>query len=59
MPEKVNIIEWNQLEKRKYYLFLNVYTLGTNAVTLIRAVTSLLQPFFFWPISDRVNRVPL
>lgn len=33
MPEKVNIIEWNQLEKRKYYLFLNVYALGTNAVT--------------------------
>lgn len=32
MPEKVKIIEWHQLEKKKYFLFLNVYMLSTNAV---------------------------
>lgn len=32
MPEKVKIIGWSQLEKKKYFLFLNVYMLGTNAV---------------------------
>ena len=32
MPEKVKIIEWHQLEKKKYFLFLNFYMLSTNAV---------------------------
>ena len=32
MPEKVKIIEWHQLEKKKYFLFLNVYMLSTNAL---------------------------
>ena len=27
--------------------------------TLINTVTSLLWPIFFWPIGDRINRVPL
>lgn len=32
MPEKVKIIEWHQLEKKRYFLFLNVYMLSTNVV---------------------------
>lgn len=32
MPESVKIIEWHQLEKKKYFLFMNVYMLSTNAV---------------------------
>ena len=32
MPEKVKIIEWHHLEKKKYFLFMNVYMFSTNAV---------------------------
>ncbi|XP_022800193.1 solute carrier family 25 member 44-like [Stylophora pistillata] len=44
MPEKVEIIEWHQLEKKKYFLFMNVYMLSTNAVLFpVELVKTRLQ----------------
>lgn len=44
MPEKVKIIEWHQLEKKKYFLFMNVYMLTTNAVLFpVELVKTRLQ----------------
>ena len=44
MPEKVKIIEWHQLEKKKYFLFMNVYMLSTNAVLFpVELVKTRLQ----------------
>lgn len=44
MPEKVKIIEWHQLEKKKYFLFMNFYMLSTNAVVFpVELIKTRLQ----------------